>query len=290
MIDLLDAMAIEIDDLPEYCGTIQYLLGLKNSQKSLEKNATSINREYGIEKWGVLLQNLYLLNNPTISEADNLLNDRKLIPFYAEGSLYLADSISVGNTYFNIIKNEIKDIILPYGHLVELGAGYGSIILKLATLPSFNTLRYSAGEFTDTGCACIKMLSSEVRNRIEVGACDLNDLNLQKFTIPHKAVFMTCWALAYIKGFPRTTLNEIIRHKPSMVIHIEPTLEHWSDGLLLHLLWQRYCQINDYNQSYLSALKEYEDEGLIQIVEERKNIFGCNPLTPVSVVKWTPCI
>ena len=213
---------------------------------------------------------------------------KKRISFYEEGELYVADSITVQNAYFDLIKNELQAIIQTYGHLVELGAGYGSIILKLAALPDFDTIKFTAGELTESGVACMNLMTSEVRDRIEIGLCDLNNLNLERYAIPQDAVFMTCWTIAYLKDFSRNTLNEIIRHKPSMVIHIEPTFEHWVDDSLLHMLWQRYFIMNDYNQNYLSALRRYEAEGLIRIVEERKNVFGSNPLAPVSIVKWIP--
>ena len=94
--------------------------------------------------------------------------------------------------------------------------------------------------------------------------------------------------MACLKGFSRSTLDEIIRHQPAAVVHIEPIYEHWSDDSLLHMLWKRYFQLNDYNPSMLTALKSYEAEGLIDIKEERRCLFGNNPLAPVSVVKWTP--
>jgi hypothetical protein len=94
--------------------------------------------------------------------------------------------------------------------------------------------------------------------------------------------------MACLKGFSRSTLEEIIRRKPAVVVHIEPIYEHWSDDSLLQTLWKRYFQLNDYNQTMLTALRSYEAEGLIDIVEERRNLFGNNPLAPVSIIKWKP--
>jgi hypothetical protein len=147
---------------------------------------------------------------------------------------------------------------------------------------------YTAGEFTDTGVSCMNLLAASAGIRLETGHCDLNDLKLEGFQIPENAVFMTSWAMAYVKGFSVDTLHEIIRHKPMVVVHFEPIYEHWNSESLLHKLWQRYCQINDYNQSLLSALKKFESDGLIRIIEEKPNLFGGNPLAPISMVKWIP--
>lgn len=285
---LVNAQSIEIDELPRYCHWIHYLLGSKSLSRSLDKSAENISREYGVDKWGALLQSLQLLDNPVITDADRFVTEDKKIPFYSGGNLFVDEFSVVQNYYFQLILAELKLLIKKSGHLVELGSGYGSIILKLASFSGLDKAKYTAGELTDTGVACMDLLSSPVRNRFKAGKCDLNDLHLGKFNIPKSAVFMTCWAAAYIKGFSRNTLNEILKHKPMVVIHIEPIYEHWSEDSLLQLLWQRYCQMNDYNQSLLTSLKEFESDGLIEIIEERKSIFGVNPLAPVSIVKWTP--
>ena len=289
MIGLEGARPIDVDDLPQHSHWISYLLGLKPLPKSLDKSVESIAREYGEDKWGNLIKSLRSLDAPTIFDADELCLDAKDIPCYADGEILLADSFEVQAAYFELIRSELKPLIEESGHLVELGAGYGSIILKLATLPEFNRLSFTAAEFTDTGVDCIKLLTPDVQNGFETGFCDLNNLDLKMFSIPENAIYMTCWTMACLKGLSKKTLNEIILHKPSAVIHIEPIYEHWTEDSLLQMLWKRYCQMNDYNRTLLTALKGYEAEGLIKIIEEKKNVFGSNPLAPVSIVKWAPC-
>ena len=191
--------------------------------------------------------------------------------------------------HFKFIRDETKQTLLKTKHIVELGAGYGTQLLKLAMLPEFKNLKFTAAEYTDSGIDCINLLARDLNLRLETGHCDLNNLCLNAFDISEKAVFMTCWTMACVKGFSRNTLLELIRHKPLEVVHIEPIFEHWNADLLLHMLWKRYSQINDYNQSMLTGLKEYEKEGLIEIIEERPNLFGINPLFPASVIKWRPC-
>lgn len=285
---LTNAQSIELDDLPQYSHWIHYLLGLKKLSRTLNKNADSISREYGQDKWGILLEKLRLLENPSITDADKLSIEDNKIAFYANGKLFVDEASEIQSYYFHLIRTELQSLSEMSGHLVELGSGYGSIILKLASLNGFDASKYTAGEITDTGVACMNLLASHLGNRFEAGFCDLNDLNLVNFNVPENAIFMTCWAAAYVKGFSRNTLNEIIKYNPKVVIHIEPIYEHWSEDSLLHMLWKRYSQMNDYNQNLLKTLKSYETEGLIKIIEERKNIIGINPLAPVSLVKWVP--
>jgi hypothetical protein len=286
---LPNARPIGIDELPAYSSWMPYLLGLKTLSLILDKTAESMLREYGQDKWGVLLEKLKAAGSVTVADADRLsVGENKTAAFYADGELYVADTQTIQSAYFELIRTELQPSLEQFGHLVELGAGYGALLFKLAALPGLEKVGYTAGEYTDTGVACIDLLAAGRSLKLETGYCDLSDLDLKTFAIPEQAVFMTCWTMAYLKGFSRVTLDEIICHKPAVVIHIEPIYEHWSDDSLLQMLWKRYFQLNDYNQSMLTVLKGYEADGLIEILEERRNLFGNNPLAPVSIVKWKP--
>lgn len=287
---LTEANQITLNELTCYGDWLPYLLGLKSLSKALDKNPESIVREYNVDKWGTLLKSIKLLKYPNIDAVNSIIIKKEVLPFYFEDNLYTANSKFIYEFQFNLIKNELKKNIRQYGHLVELGAGYGSVILKLADLEEFKDMGFTACEFTDSGVECMKLIASTLNSAIEIGYCDLSDLTLKQYNIPEDAVFMTCWTMACLKGFSRSTLNEIISHNPSVVIHIEPTFEHWSNNSLLEMLWKRYTQLNDYNQTYLSDLQNYESEGLIKIVEQKKNIFGGNPLFPFSIVKWIPSV
>lgn len=279
---------IKLDDLPQFSYWIPYLLGIKKLEVSLEKDAENIQREYEDEKWGVLLKEVLGLHAPTILDADRLFIGEKKIPYFDEGELYVDSARSVDDRYFDIIKQEIAPLTKLSGHLVELGGGYGSVIIKLAMLPELKGVGFTVGELTKSGVSLIKLLSAQLPVSFKCGPCDLNNLSLKRYQIPKRATFMTNWTMACLKGFPRATLEEILAHSPTEVVHIEPTYQHWSVGSMLHNLWQSYAILNDYNLTYFSDLQKYEREGLIEILDEKKNIFGSNPLGPVSVIRWRP--
>ncbi|MGS1118003.1 hypothetical protein [Castellaniella sp. UC4442_H9] len=278
-----------LDELPRYTTWIPYLLGLEAFPHTLRKTADSVLREYERNKWGILLGQLRRIKDASIADADRLSSgERRSVSFYANGGLYVADSDVVQNKYFQLIRDELQTVVGETGHLVELGAGYGALLFKLCSLRGFTRVAYTAGEYTDAGVSCIKLLAANQGLTVQAGHCDLNDLNLSAFAIPENAIFLTCWAMAYVKGFPRRTMEEIIRRQPAAVVHIEPIYEHWSNDSLLQMLWRRYAELNDYNRSMMTMLRTYEMEGLIEIVDERPSVFGSNPLAPVSIVRWKP--
>ena len=159
MIVFPNARPIGLDELPVYSHWLPYLLGLKSLSKSLDKTSESVLREYGQDKWGVLLEKLKSVQGATIADADRLnAGESVLKAFYAEGGLYVADSAAVQRAYFDLIRSVLQPLVEQSEHLVELGAGYGALLLKLAALPSFERVGFTAGEYTDTGLACIDLL------------------------------------------------------------------------------------------------------------------------------------
>jgi hypothetical protein len=279
---------ISLNELPSHSGWIPYLMGLKKLEKNLAKSAESLTREYDIEKWGQVLE-LLKRGGATLDQADALFIKDIEQAYYTHGKLMMAPGHYVHRGYLELLTKELKKEIGDSKHIVELGAGYGSILLKLSRLPWLEHVSFTAGEYAKSGVESIKLLAGG-DSRIKAGRIDLSALDLAELSPSENSIIMTSWTMVCLKGFSEKTLNEILSYKPSMVMHFEPVFEHWEGGTLLEMLWKRYLQLNDYNQSMLTSLKEYEARGLIKIVEERKNVYGINPLMPASIIKWVPCL
>lgn len=285
---MIKKQEILLNELPSYSRWIPYLLGLAKFEKSLEKSAENISREFNIEKWGEVLNLLRSKNGVSLSDVDSLFIKDVQQAYYANGKLQVDSSLAVHREYFEILVSELTPEIEKSNHIVELGAGYGALIFKMAQLNEMKHVSFSAGEYTQSGIECIKLLAGD-NLRVKGGYCDLGGLDLKALSPPENSVYFTSWSMVYTKGFPERTMRELLAYKPSMVMHFEPVREHWTGDSMLEMLWKRYLQLNDYNQSMLTGLRQYEQMGLIRIVEEKKNLHGINPLMPVSVLKWVPC-
>ncbi len=144
-----NAKEITLDELPLHSRWMSYLVGLNSLDKTLDKNAESLKREFGDEKWGALLVHLRSLASPTLSAADKFFVRKDKLPFYSEGKLYVAEPEIFLRHYVELIYRELRNLQPEVKHLVELGAGYGSILFKLATMPGFENVGLTAGEYTD---------------------------------------------------------------------------------------------------------------------------------------------
>ena len=286
----MSLQTLSINDLPNYSSWPSLLLGLTHSDRSFDKSDESILREYNTDKWGALLK--YLDSNPysTIHDCDKFfLGKNQIAPYYSSDNLYLNSTHTIHFEYFDLVKNTLSRYLDCSSHVVDIGSGYGSIPFRLVEDPKFNKLSYSLLEYTKSGVECMHRIKLNHSINAFIDRCDFNTLKLSGQGIPANSLFFTSWVLACLNCFPRKSLMEILACNPSYVVHFEPIYQHWSDSSLLHCLWMRYLQFNNYNKSILPDLEAYQDEGLINIVHVDNSIFAGNPLCPTSIIVWRPC-
>jgi hypothetical protein len=188
-------------------------------------------------------------------------------------------------------KDFVAAVLTPYvpaAALVELGAGYGSIVIDLARRPVFHDMLVLAGELTTSGTRLIAMLADAEGVSIHAGHCDLMSVPVTTLAIPPKALIYTSYAAQYIPLLSQSFVESLIALDPATVVHIEPCYEHCEGKTLLGLMRRRYIQVNDYNTNLVTVLREQSDRGAIEIVDERPAVFGSNPLLAASVIVWRP--
>jgi hypothetical protein len=177
---------------------------------------------------------------------------------------------------------------LPAAALVELGAGYGSMIIDLARRAAFQDTPVFGGELTTSGTSLIAMIADAESVPVQAGRCDLTSAPVTTFAIPPKAVIYTSYAAQYIPRLSQSFVDSLAALEPAAVVHIEPCYEHCEGKTLLGLMRRRYIQVNDYNTNLVTVLREQCEFGAIEIVEERPAVFGSNPLLAASVIVWRP--
>jgi hypothetical protein len=279
---------ISLDDISLYSPWPSRLLGLVE-WKQRRKTPAELIREFNDEKWFKIVS--IINDNPgiTIELLDReIMKDREIA--YAHGDRFFVAPWSEVNTlHLNIYEATLAKYLAgsPSG-LVELGAGYGSVILNLARRLPSRSYPLFAGELTTNGTSALKQLAANENIQISAGFCDLRSGGISGIEIPYGSVIFTCFAAFYIPWLAASFISFLASFKPRAVIHFEPCYEHHNDGRLFSLLCQRYIQLNDYNRNMISVLHEAQSNGLIKILEERRNVVGANPLLPTSILVWEP--
>ncbi|HMB45895.1 MAG TPA: hypothetical protein VKL21_08740 [Candidatus Methanoperedens sp.] len=276
-----------LNDLPHFSPWPARLLGIEPCEQRY-KTPEEITREYNYEKWGTLLNRVIGSKEVSIEDVERwVLEDTPVSLCSVEDEFELLSTIEASRRHAELMENIIKSY-LPATALVELGAGYGNIILGLAKKEPFKKMSLIAGEYTASGVELITQLAQIQKIHIQAEHCDFFSDSVLDFTIPEDALIYTSFAAHYVPKLSNNFIRSLSEFHPKAVIHAEPCYEHFNRLTLLGLLRRRYMEVNDYNTNLVTLLHDQQDKGLIKILEERPAVFGMNPLLPASLLVWTP--
>jgi hypothetical protein len=281
---------IPLDDLPRYSPWPARLLGGEPWQP-LIKNPQEIEREFEVEKYGPLLKRLHgAAGIPALEEADAWLmgSDQPVPCWLGERIELLAPARAMG-AYRGMVASILTEF-LPAAALVELGAGYGGVVLDLGRRAPFRGMPLLAGEYTASGRKLIGLLAQGLGQEITIGTCDLDSPGITGLTVPPGAIIFTCYAAHYVRELTDSFVNALCAFRPSVVVHLEPCLEHCAPDSLLGLMRRRYIEVNDFNRNLVGLLKRSAEAGQIELVAERPCLFGLHPLLTVSLLAWKPAV
>lgn len=273
----------ELNDLPRYSRWPSEIL--KEGCEKRVKNPEQISREFGLEKWGCLLKKWQ--EHPCGIEAVRAweISPEALLPALDHGSLMLMAASAAHERYADLIEGALLED--PSAHLVEIGCGYGSILLELMGRARLHYQSVFGLEYTSEGMELARNLAAWHGHNLTIGHGDFNSENITDVEIPRDCDILTSYSFHYVRD-TRSALLNILNLKPRRVLHFEPILQHYENDAILGLLQRRYLEINDYNSSLRSELTRLADEGIIEIIREEAMAFGANCLLPASTIIWCP--
>jgi hypothetical protein len=277
-----------LDQLPLFSAWPRRLLGLEPTPE-IHKTPEEVTREYDREKWGALLNKIDVSGvHPTLDAVDSFFLASEGENLCALGNSFKVMSALDANLAHVRAVQETLKTLMPFPHLVELGAGYGGVLLRLALNGVLRGASLHAGEYTHRGVELIQRVAAAEGLDVSVGHCDFSSVPMVDFDLPEGAVVFTSLAVTCVPHLPTSFLDQLLAAKPLAVVHFEPIAALCSDDSLLGLLRKRYIEINDYNQNLWEILEDYQRRGLLQIVSVVPSVFGANTLLTASAVVWKP--
>tara|TARA_A100001015_G_scaffold12778_1_gene15044 strand:+ start:6654 stop:7514 length:861 start_codon:yes stop_codon:yes gene_type:complete len=252
-----------------------------------KKNIKEVYREYEQEEWAGLFSKIkkLKLNNVHITDIDKIYNnfcDKNF--FFDDGFFYYGNNKYILNKYNAIyIKTISKFLKKNNNSIVELGAGYGSKIFNLAkSLKKKST--FFAGEYSANGRKIMSLINK--KNMIsKIFKCNLLDKELTE-PIPKNSIIFTSYALHYTPKIKKNFYLYFKKANPKVIIHFEPFFEVHDYRKVYGKMCKNYIAYNDYCKNQLSTFKKLDKEKKIKILFLKKNIFGSNPLLPISILAW----
>jgi hypothetical protein len=277
-----------LDELAAHSPWPARLLGLVPWEPKI-KNPAELTREFENEKWGPLWQRVQNEADPvTLATVISWFEDSGIQEFCSDGSEFvLLTAAEANQAWLELIAKELK-AWLPAPALVELGCGFGNVLLSMARRFGRDAGRIVGGEYTKSGVDLLEYLARQENVTVLAGRCDLGAPGITSLPILPDSVIYTSYATHYIPYFTPRFVEDLCSFRPRIVMHFEPCYEHTGVDSIIGLMRRRYIEINDYNRNLVTVLEAAEREGHIQICTQSPNLFGRNPLLPASLIAWKP--
>lgn len=278
----------DLGDLPRFSPWPERLLGAA-PWTAKTKTRDEVEREFEAEGWGPMLERARACRPPaTVNDANQWrYPPERQTMICLDGTFRVTDAFSAITHYTERV-GEVIARHLPAPAVVELGCGYGGVILNLARQPAFAGTRLIGAEWTRSGRELTALLAANDGKAVETGFCDITAAPVTDFDIPEGSVVFTSSVLLYVATLRPESLMALARRKPRAVIHFETFHEEYGRPHLWDLMVRRYLEANGYNRNALGTLLALEAERKIEIVERRRAMFGLHPLLPLSLLVWRP--
>jgi hypothetical protein len=276
-----------LNELPKFSRWPARLLGLEPLEIK-QKSRDEIEREFGREKWGALLDRFKQNPESRLDDVDRWWAGDEAVTLASVDEHIVEMSPEESHDAYIAFIADALEPHLPASALVELGCGYGSVILALARKAAFQDMLYFAADITTAGPELAQKIAANESIRLTTGTADLNGPHVTDLEIPDGAVIFTAYAAQYIHSLGDSFVAGLVSLRPKVVVHVEPVYEHCDTTTLLGLLRQRYIVANGYNRNLSTILHDHEAKGSLEIIRDSPPGFGPNPLLAASVIAWVP--
>ena len=275
--------SIEFNDIVKFHDWPKKLISNQNLVVK-EKNNKEIFREFGNEKWTYINNLIDKIKNPTIQNIEkNIDFNEKIVSVY-KGEFYKIFKKEIDELHIKLYTDTILKYLDKVEYIVELGAGFGSKILRIASDKRFKNKKIIAGELTGQGQKAIKKIASNMGIEIKVGFCDIGKGDFKDLHIPYNSLIFTSYSAHYTSKIKKRVYKKLMALKPNVIIHFEPIYEVFSKNNIYDLMCKKYIEINDYNTNLLTVIQNLNKEGLLKFTIDR-NVIGTNPFLPISVIE-----
>jgi len=173
-----------------------------------------------------------------------------------------------------------------FATVYEFGCGTGHNLLRLREV---NPTAELWG--LDWATSSQKMLRALARTRKDthLKAHHFDFFNPDRtFTLDPKGALYTFAALEQTGTRYKKFIAYLLKNKPALCVHIEPTGETLDSSHLLDYLSIRYFQKRKYLQGFITHLQQLEKQGKIEIVSIQRSYIGSFYIDGYSIIVWRP--
>jgi hypothetical protein len=188
---------------------------------------------------------------------------------------------------FSLLQYWIFDKYLKnFKHIYEFGCGTGHNLLRLREVNS--TAELCGLDWANASQELIRGLAEALSDKkLKAHHFDFFSPD-NNFKLDPKGALFTMTSLEQTGDRYKDFIDYILKNKPALCIHVEPTNETLNKESLLDYLSIEYAKKRKYLNGFIDYLKSLEKEKKIKIINIQRSYIGSFYIDGFSIIVWKP--
>ena len=172
-----------------------------------------------------------------------------------------------------------------YQNIYEFGCGTGFNLVTLSQL--FPEKRLYGLDFVPSAANLVNEIAKSKGANLSGHLFDMKNPD-QDFELAPDSLLFTSGAIEQLASCIENFIQYILKQKPALVVHIEPTLELYDTSRLEDYLAAWFHRKRGYTQGLLSRLQKLEKESKVEIQKIKRLYFGSLFMEGYTCYVWKP--
>jgi SAM-dependent methyltransferase len=178
-----------------------------------------------------------------------------------------------------------EEFFAPFNNVYEFGCGTGFNLVPLAQ--RFPDKKLFGSDFVQSSVDLVNGIARHYKLNLSATLFDMISPNPDYRILPSSAVF-TFGAIEQLASRFESFVGFLLKQKPALCLHIEPTVELYDDAHLIDFLGIKFHRKRGYTEGFLPMLQALAAEGRVEIQRVKRLYFGSLFMEGYSLMVWRP--
>jgi SAM-dependent methyltransferase len=178
-----------------------------------------------------------------------------------------------------------EEFFVPFDNLYEFGCGTGFNLVPLAQ--RFPDKKLFGSDFVQSSVDLVNSIARHYRLNLSATLFDMIAPSPDYRILPSSAIY-TFGAIEQLASRFESFLGFLLKQKPGLCLHIEPTVELYDDTHLIDFLGIKFHRKRGYTEGFLPMLQKLAAEERVEIQRVKRLNFGSLFMEGYSLIVWRP--
>lgn len=207
-------------------------------------------------------------------------------PVRLKGSFVFPTSPDFELRFVEVVRSWIfEEFFSRFDNVYEFGCGTGFNLVPLAQ--RFPDKKLFGSDFVQSSVDLVNSIARHYKLNLSATLFDMISPSPDYRILPSSAVY-TFGAIEQLASRFESFVGFLMKQKPGLCLHIEPTVELYDDAHLIDFLGIKFHRKRGYTEGFLPMLQKLATEGRVEIQRVKRLYFGSLFMEGYSLIVWRP--